>query len=126
MNILLLEPDRILASIYKEALTRAGHKVAHVTTAQAGITAADQGTPDVVILEMQLVRHSGAAFLYEFRTYSDWLHIPVIIHTLIPPGNLKSFARSFKELGVSDCLYKSKTTLSRLVETVNQYAHIKS
>ena len=119
MRILLIEPDSILARIYCEALERVGHKVVRVSTAQAAITAADKRTPDVVILEVQLPRHSGAAFLYEFRTYSDWMKIPIIMHTVVPPTRLKLFETSLEELGVSECLYKPHTSLRKLVSAVD-------
>ena len=119
MRILLIEPDSILANIYSEALERVGHKVVRVANAQAAITAADKRTPDVVILEIQLPRHSGAAFLYEFRTYSDWMKIPIIAHTVVPPTRLSLFAKSLDELGVTTCLYKPHTSLSKLVAAVD-------
>ena len=119
MRILLIEPDNILAKIYTEALERVGHKVVRAATAQAAITAADKRCPDVVILEIQLPRHSGAAFLYEFRTYSDWLKIPIILHTVVPPTRLSLFEKSLDELGISNCLYKPHTSLRKLVDAVD-------
>lgn len=119
MRILLIEPDTVLAKIYKDSLERVGHKVARVSSAQAAVQVADIRTPDLVIMEMQLAAHSGAAFLYEFRTYSDWLHIPVIINTLLPPSKMCVFEDSLKELGVVNCMYKPRTTLRRLAQAVD-------
>jgi DNA-binding response OmpR family regulator len=119
MRILLIEPDNVLANIYRAAFERAGHKVARVKTAQAAITVADIRTPDVVVLEMQLACHSGAAFLYEFRTYADWLSIPVVINTVIPPTKMMMFEESLKELGVHTCLYKPHTNLRKLVQAID-------
>ena len=118
MHILLVEPDYVLAKFYKHALERVGHSVTHVVTAQSAVSAADANMPDIVVLEMQLAGHSGAAFLYEFRTYSDWLSIPVIIHTLIPPIKMKVFEKSLEELGIAACLYKPQTSLRKLVDSV--------
>lgn len=118
MQILLIEPDRVLSRIYIHALERVGHNVIWATTAQSAISAADETTPDVVVLEMQLPSHSGAAFLYEFRTYIDWLSIPVVVHTMIPPMKLKSFEKTLDELGITECLYKPQTSLVRLVSAV--------
>lgn len=119
-QILLIEPDRLLARIYFDALTRAGHKVQICATAQAGIFCADEIKPDVVLLELQLVAHSGIEFLYEFRSYPDWEQIPVIITTNVPAGE---FTGSWKllrdQLAVSQYLYKPLTTLQRLLRTVS-------
>jgi two-component system phosphate regulon response regulator PhoB len=71
-NILLIEPDRLLAEIYQRALSSEGHNVVVCAGAQSAILSADQSTPDLVILELQLVEHSGIEFLYEFRSYSEW------------------------------------------------------
>ena len=118
-NILLIEPDRVLAETYYLTLHRAGHKVVVCPSAQSAIMAADKTKPDLVVLELQLVAHSGVEFLYEFRSYADWQNIPVIVHTVVPPVE---FAGSrdvlMHELGVSEYLYKPQTNLQKLVRCV--------
>jgi len=125
-QVLLVEPDRYLANVYLEALENAGHKVNVANTAQAAIRLADIAHPDVIILELQLVEHSGVEFLYEFRSYVDWQDIPVIAHTIVPPAE---FNRSKKlladELGVRLYLYKPHTTLVRLLSGINQVSLVK-
>lgn len=118
MHVLLIEPDVVLAKTYIAACKRAGWSVTHVRGAQQAISAADALKPDVVVLELQLAGHSGSAFLYEFRTYTDWLAIPVILHTLTPPDTLKVYDRAFDELGVSAKLYKPHTSLRQLLATI--------
>lgn len=118
-KILLVEPDRPLADVYFLALRQAGHSVMVCPSAQAAIMAADKAVPDVVVLELQLVDHSGIEFLYEFRSYPDWQHIPVIIHTHVPPVEFAG-ARDLliDELGVRDYLYKPQTNLLKLMRSV--------
>jgi response regulator RpfG family c-di-GMP phosphodiesterase len=82
------------------------------------VCAADYKTPDVVVLEMQLAAHSGSAFLYEFRTYSDWIDIPIIVHTLVPPDTTQVYEQSLKSLGVTDILYKPQTSLRKLLGAI--------
>ena len=124
-QILLVEPDRLLARIYFDALTHAGHKVQICATAQAGIFCADDIKPDVVLLELQLVAHSGIEFLYEFRSYPDWQNIPVIITTNVPAGE---FSGSWKllrdQLKVCQYLYKPLTSLQRLLSTVTEFTTV--
>jgi two-component system phosphate regulon response regulator PhoB len=115
-NILLIEPDRLLAEIYQQALSREGHNVTACAGAQSAILSADQQTPDLVILELQLVEHSGIEFLYEFRSYSEWQHIPVIIHTMVPAGEFSRSGQLLEtELGVYSYLYKPRTSLNQLL-----------
>jgi DNA-binding response OmpR family regulator len=121
-NILLIEPDKVLAGIYVQALTAANHQVQVCAGAQAAITAADRRKPDLVILELQLVAHSGIEFLYEFRSYLEWQVVPVLIHTQVPSGEFTGSWQLLKEeLGVSDYLYKLRTSLRDLLAAVDDH-----
>ncbi len=119
-QILLIEPDRVLAESYVQALLYAGHEVQAAGGAQAAILSADAIAPDLVILELQLVGHSGIEFLYEFRSYPDWQDTPVIIQTNVPRSE---FADNWQllqqELGVKSYLYKPRTSLHELLATVS-------
>lgn len=120
-KILLVEPDYILAKTYKEALEYGNHEVAIAPSAQTAVIAADVVEPDAVVLELQLIEHSGIEFLYEFRSYSEWQHIPVIIHTNVPPGEFSGSWKILKEdLGVGLYLYKPKTSLKKLLDSINE------
>jgi CheY-like chemotaxis protein len=120
-HILLIEPDRILAETYKTALEGAGHRVLPVSGAQAAIIACDQQMPDVVVLELQLIEHSGIEFLYEFRSYPEWQGIPVIIQSQVPPQEFTASQHLLREqLGVTAFLYKPQTTLRALLAQINQ------
>lgn len=121
-QILLIEPDRLLAETYAKALIAPGYKVVACASAQAAIIAADKSIPDIVILELQLIEHSGVEFLYEFRSYPEWQAIPVIIQTVVPPGEFSGNWQLLKqELGVGAYLYKPQTTLKQLLATVSEH-----
>jgi DNA-binding response OmpR family regulator len=121
-QILLIEPDRLLAESYAQALRSAGHQVKAASGAQAAIMTADAAVPDLVILEIQLVEHSGIEFLYEFRSYPDWQDIPVLVQTHVPRSE---FADNWQllqqELGVRAYLYKPRTSLRDLVSSVGEH-----
>src|SRR4051794_4644485 len=107
MRVLLIEPDRLLADTYRLALESAGHSVRMCASAQSAIFCADEVTPDVVLLELQLVGHSGLEFLYEFRSYREWQGIPVVIHSHVPAGELSGSWQLLKsQLGVTAYHYK--------------------
>lgn len=123
-EILLIEPDRLLAESYVRALEAAGHGVNAASGAQAAILAADAIRPDMVVLELQLVEHSGIEFLYEFRSYQDWQGVPVIIQTNVPAAEFNDSWRLLRdELGVREYLYKPHTSLRQLIASVN--GHLK-
>jgi DNA-binding response OmpR family regulator len=121
VKVLLVEPDRMLADIYLEALADSGFDVMYAPNAQGGIIVADAVKPDLIILELQLVEHSGIEFLYELRSYGDWQHIPVIINSIVPPAEFNGSHNLLKkELGVTNYLYKPDSSLKELVSLVKQ------
>lgn len=118
-HLLLVEPNTILAATYKGAFTVHGYTVDTVTGAQAGIHAADSRQPDIIVLELQLPWHNGIEFLHELRSYSEWQHIPVVVHTVLTPAQTGRFAVVLcDQLGVGGILYKHNTTLVDLVAAV--------
>lgn len=124
MHLLLIEPNPILARTYGNAFVHAGFTVSHATGAQRAIDAADKHQPDLVVLELQLSAHSGIEFLHEFRSYPEWQHIPVMVHTMIPPTSMdRGITEALKnELGVCAVLYKPRTNLQQLVRAVREEA----
>jgi DNA-binding response OmpR family regulator len=122
-QLLLVEPNTLLAQTYTAALQHAGFSVAHATGAQTGIDAADAHMPAVVILELQLPEHSGLEFLHEFRSYAEWRDVPVIVNTMLPPSKLRPLAAALEgELGIRAILYKPRTSLDDLLRAVR--AHV--
>jgi len=125
MNILLIEPDKLLATTYAKALRGEGYAVRHSANAQEAIFNSDNAAPDLVILELQLVSHSGIEFLYEFRSYPEWQDIPVIILSQVPPTEFLHSQKLLRdELGVADYQYKPHTTLVKLLQAVQKTAQI--
>lgn len=108
----------MLARSYVQALETAGHTVAHAVSAQTAVHMADQCCPDAVVLELQLPRHNGVEFLYEFRSYSEWLHIPIVIQSFVPPHEYNLGSTLHSELGVVAMLHKPTTSLRQLVRAI--------
>lgn len=118
-RILLIEPNTVLAELYQRLLVKEGFEVVYAVSAQEAISEADAATPDIVIMELQLPKHSGIEFLHEFRSYPEWGHIPVIVNTVIAPSRMANLRQPLKrELGVAAILYKPKTPLEILLQTV--------
>lgn len=118
MSILIIEPDRILARQYQKAFEAADFSVQLCSDAQTAITKIDKQPPEAVVLEVQLSAHSGIEFLHEFRSYEDWLHIPVFIYSCVPEYALGSNQKTWTSFGVKRYFYKPQTTLSQLVGAV--------
>ncbi len=122
MHILLIEPDKIQAQLVTEAIQRNDYTVTHVVSAQAAVHSVDELLPDVIVLELQLPRHNGIEFLYELRSYHEWLRIPVIVYSHVPPREFDQMAAFSKELGVIQALYKPRTSLAALCDAIRKAA----
>lgn len=120
-TILLIEPNTLLAAAYTQLLQHNGYDVVHVTGAQTAIDAADNCTPNLVVLELQLPSHGGIEFLHEFRSYAEWQGIPVIVNTVLPPAHIARAKQALvNEMGVRSVLYKPHTTLKELLRRVDE------
>lgn len=88
--------------------------------AQSAILGADATPPDLVILEVLLAAHSGVEFLYEFRSYGEWQHIPALILSRAQADELAADQDLQRSLGVHAVLYKPDVTLEKLLQIVGR------
>lgn len=120
-NILMLEPDAVLAKTYRKACELSGHSVRRAVSAQDAVFQVDELKPNVILLEVQLVAHSGIEFLYELRSYPEWQYIPVLIHSCIPPTEFEDSSGLLNDLLlVRKYLYKPHTTLQTLLREIRE------
>lgn len=117
-KVLLIEPNKILAQQYAGALKKAGHDITIKSDAQSAIVSADAERPDVIVLELLLANHGGVEFLYELRSYGEWQSIPVVILSRIDTKSVLD-DKLAKGLNVAQVLYKSETSLGRLMGVVD-------
>lgn len=117
-RILLLEPDIPTSRIIREYLERSGAVIVDTAhSAQEAVHIADEHTPDIVIVELAIREHNGFAFLHEFRSYPEWAHIPVIVHSHLDVEEAAA-SQHWKTLGAVDYFYKPNTTLKQLDTSV--------
>lgn len=118
IQVLLVEPDKLLSKTYLSAFAAAGIKARGISNAQDAIVAIDKHRPRLVVLELQLAQHNGVEFLYELRSHSDLGQIPVLLHTLIPDSDLALTEQVKEQLGIVGYLYKPQTSLQQLISAV--------
>lgn len=116
MDVLLIEPDKLLGSIIKETFSKSGHNASWAKTAQEALDVLEECPADVIVLEINLGVHNGVEFLYEIRSYSDWHDIPVVVYTSNHRVLDSVFAGSLAQLGVVMVLGKTQVSIDRLVE----------
>lgn len=117
-HVLLIEPDRSLADVYSAYLQSRGYSVVIAAHAQDAVFHAEEQEPDLIILELQLAGHNGIEFLYEFRSYSEWQHVPILVLTMVSPHALQLTPAMFETFGIARCLYKPATKLYQLSGTI--------
>jgi DNA-binding response OmpR family regulator len=120
MDILLIEPDTVMADFYRQAIEEAGYQVRWCSAAAAAIQHADERRPDAVVLELQLAGHNGVEFLYEFRSYPEWKDVPIIILSGVPDAAFSPILQ--RQLGITAYHYKPRTKLHNLVNTLDRLA----
>ncbi len=119
-RVLLLESNHLLAGNITKFLAKRGYKVDHQVQPQAAISAADVRRPDAVIVDLFLAGRGGLEFLYEFRSYPDWLNVPAIIYSSLPLADLGESAAAMQHLLVQAFYYKPNTTLAELAASLDQ------
>jgi two-component system, OmpR family, response regulator BaeR len=115
-KIFLLETDRQLADNCRDFFKRAGHQLTYYSDLQQAVAAADNNQPDLIIIDLFLAGRSGVEFLYELRSYPDWQNLPVIITGQLPADELSVYEKAFQQLGVSNYISKTTSSLAQLLE----------
>lgn len=119
-HVLVIEPDITLASIIRQYLLGLEYEVSLIHDARKAIAHADNYSPDMVVLELAIPNHNGVEFLQEFRSYPDWLNVPVVVYSHIPPEDTGLSEQDWQKHGVHHYLYKPTTGLERLAKVLQR------
>lgn len=119
-HVLIVDADRLYKQACSKYLLNKGYTTAESASAQTAIGKCEDQKPDIILVDLQLVGHSGVEFLHELRSYGEWQNIPIILLSSIPDDSLSQFADSFKQLGIARCAYKPDTSLSKLHDYITE------
>lgn len=114
MRVLVIEPDKILADNYHQVLSSVGFSTAVFFDPQSAVEEMDAKLPDIIIMELQLAPLSGLAFLYELRSYEDFMAVPVIVYSSVPKESFNLADKQWQHLGVNKYFYKSKISIHKV------------
>jgi DNA-binding response OmpR family regulator len=120
-SLVIIEPDNITGKIYEKFFKSNNINVHCVQDAQKAIEKINQNIPHILITELQLPSHSGIELLNEIRSYSDWQKILIIILTCVPYHDSGFNSNYMHTIGVSEYLYKPKTSLQTLLNIIKSY-----
>jgi CheY-like chemotaxis protein len=119
-DILLIEPDAMLANSFYEFLNVVGYSVQIEHSAQDAIVALNEFKPKLIILELQLKSHNGIEFLHEIRSHTDLQKIPVLLVTFVPESAIFISEKQKKLHNICGYLYKPQTSLKNIVSEVSE------
>jgi|ERR1700691_2291521 len=87
MKILLVEDSKFQRMANERVLVRAGYNIIHASDGEAGLKAARENVPDLILLDMMLPKLSGLDVLRALKADDLVKHIPVIVLSGLGQGN---------------------------------------
>ncbi len=114
-NIIIVEDDINLATIYKQKLTEGGHSVTVVSDSEA-VKQILAAKPNLVLLDILMPNVSGLDILREVKADPMGSAIPVILLTNVAED--VSIAKGL-QYGAYGYLLKSETTPDQVLSRVN-------
>jgi len=89
MRVLIVEDDPMLGSALNRGIGQAGYLPSLATSGETGLNMARDAAYDVMILDMNLPRMSGAEVLKNLRTHAQTQNLPVMVLTAMDATALK-------------------------------------
>ncbi len=115
-SLLIVEDDRVVASIYRSKFSAAGYNVRVASDGEAGILMVDEQTPDAVLLDLMLPKVSGVDILRHIRAKPGLGALPVVVFT---NAFLEEQIEEAWKAGANKCLAKASATPKQVIEVVN-------
>ncbi len=116
--ILLVDDDPLLTKLYETTLKGANYDVEVVSNGEMALTEIEKKKPDLVLLDIMMPKMSGIDVLKKIKENGANSAVRVIILTNM--GHNTEEAKIVRELGISDYLIKSETSLKELVDKTIQ------
>jgi CheY-like chemotaxis protein len=118
-NILIIEDQEPLRSLYRSVLRQFNHETVFVTTGEAGIETALRESPDLIILDLLLPDMTGAEVAQKLGELGVLPDVPLVITTALSEIDARSIACSLnaaavlnKPFSVNSILHTVNTALS--------------
>jgi DNA-binding response OmpR family regulator len=102
-RVLCIDDDRLLLSLFSEALTARGFQTLFATDGPSGIAKAKQERPDLILLDIMMPRMSGFEVCRQLRADPTLKDTPIIILTALEDSNLDLKGR---QVGATLSLHK--------------------
>jgi two-component system, cell cycle response regulator DivK len=117
-TVLYVEDNEYNRKIVRQLLVRTSYRLIEATDGEAGVTAAQQARPDLVIMDIQLPRMSGLDATRHLRADPATADIPIIVITSFALAGDEEKAR---EAGATAYLAKPYSP-RELLQTIRELA----
>jgi len=115
LNILLVEDEEMLSSMYKTKFEKEGFKITVASDGEAGLEQAKNGSFNIILLDIILPKLDGFAVLKGIRAMDKYKTIPVFMLTNL--GQEEDMEKG-KKLGATDYLIKANFTPSQVLKKI--------
>ena len=117
-KVLIVEDDQFIREMYAFILKKDGHEVLEASDGAVGLTEAQQGGFDVILLDLMMPQVDGLGFLQGLKdTPPKKKNGPIIVMSNLAYGDAKEKAMA---LGASEFLVKADLEPSEIRETVRR------
>lgn len=118
-RVLVVDDDRVVAEMFRLALSRAGHDVAVANDGLAALRSVATAAPDIVFLDVRMPRMDGTEVLRNLAATNATRDIPVVmLSNYDDPGLVKQTLG----LGAKEYLVKAGTNPADLDRLVSRWA----
>ena len=116
-NILIIDDDETICSLFKDTLEETGYAVTTVSESSKGLELVKDGDYDLVFLDLKMPEMDGAELFRRIRVAKPKL--PVTIITGYPDSDLMVSALAHGPLGIMSKPFRG----SDILTAVNNYLH---
>jgi two-component system alkaline phosphatase synthesis response regulator PhoP len=118
-RILLIEDDAYIRELYEEVLKNAHYEVVTAIDGEEGLAKAQEGTYDLVLLDIMLPKLTGIEVLKQIKEEGSKL-IDVPVYLLTNLGE-ETIAKETYKLGADGYLLKAKYLPRELIKEIDKY-----
>jgi len=117
-KILLIEDEKVLSDMYTEKFSKANLQVVSTMTAEDGLVLAKETKPDLIVLDILLLKENGIFFLKKLREMPEISSLPVVVFSNYDNPEIKKEAEKF---GIIEYLLKTDYTPEQIVIKIKEY-----
>ena len=116
-KLLIIEDDKIVASVYRRLFEKEGYAVEVAAEGQAGFFRIHETKPDAVLLDLMLPKIEGMDILKKIRAQRAFEKLPVIVFT---NSYLPEMVQAALKAGAHQVFNKSSAAPREIVRAVNE------